>query len=164
MASLYDIDSRIENIFVMEDGTAADKETGEILDAGTLENLQMERNQKIDNILCFIKNLEYDARGYREQQEYQRKRAERAEKKAAALKEYLTQHMEAGKKFESVHGEIGWRKSCAVEIPDVTALPEEFRSVKETWTADKNAIKKLLKSGMAVAGASLVERQNIQIK
>lgn len=164
MTSLYDIDSRLANIFRMEDGTVADKETGEVLDAEVLENLQMERSEKIDNILCFIKNLEADELKYKAEAEYQASRAERNRKKAAQLKEYLAEHLEAGKKFESAHGEIRWRKSTAVDVPDVMALPEEFRKVKETWTADKAVIGKLLKSGMTVCGASLVERQNIQIR
>ena len=49
MNSLYTIEQNILDCI--------DTETGEILDTGRLNRLQMERSNKIRNIACLIKNL-----------------------------------------------------------------------------------------------------------
>lgn len=162
MATLYDIDSRLANIFVAEDGTAVDKETGEILNAEALEALDMERNDKIDNIICYVKNLMSDAAAYKAEAERQKKRYEVAVNKAKSLTEYLSRHMEPGEKFTCAHGEIRWRKSVASDFDDVMALPEEYRKVE--WKADKAKLKADMLKGKEVPGARLVEKQNIQVK
>lgn len=162
MATLYDIDERLANIFVMDDGTAVDKESGEILDTGKLDALNMERNEKIDNILCYIKNLRSDAMSYKEEADKQKKRYEAAMRKATSLVNYLSMHMEPGKKFSNAHGEITWRKSVSVDVKDVMALPEEYRRAE--WKADKKSIGDVLKKGGEVSGASLIEKQNMIVK
>lgn len=161
---LYSVDARIANIFVTPEGDEVDKETGEVLDAGTLDALQMERAEKIDNILCFIKNLRADAAGYKAEAEYQKKRYDRNIKKITALKSYLAEHMEPGKKFESAHGEIRWRKSDAAEVDDLDALPSEYKKVTVNVKADYMGLRKAMKNGVVIPGARLVDRQNMQIK
>ncbi len=47
--TLYEIDKAITDL--------ADPETGEITDFEALDNLQMARDQKIENIACYYKNL-----------------------------------------------------------------------------------------------------------
>ena len=59
---------------------------------------------------------------------------------------------------------ISYRKSTAVEI-DESKLPATWmREIPATNVVDKVAITKALKSGEKIAGAVLVERNNIQIK
>ena len=53
--SLYDIRKDIE--------ACVDAETGEIIDAEKLASLQVERDEKISNIACWIKNLLIDIEG-----------------------------------------------------------------------------------------------------
>lgn len=162
MATLYDIDKRLEGIFHMEDGTGVDTETGEIFDAEALEALEMERSEKIDNIMCYIKNLRSDAAGYKAEMDKLKKRYERDTRKADYLIEYLSQHMEPGKKFSNAHGEISWRKSERVEVGDVMKLPEGYRNAE--WKADKTALKKAIKSGEEISGAELVVTNNLQVR
>lgn len=57
MASLYQIDQAILECL--------DAETGEIIDAEKLDALFMEKNQKIENIALWIKNLQADALAYK---------------------------------------------------------------------------------------------------
>ena len=59
---------------------------------------------------------------------------------------------------------LSLRKSKAVEILDADAIPESFRVVKTTETINKTEIKKAIESGLTVAGATIKENQNLQIK
>ena len=45
-----------------------------------------------------------------------------------------------------------------------SALPPDFVTTTVTTKPDKTAIKKAIQAGQAVAGAVLVENQNLQIK
>ena len=59
---------------------------------------------------------------------------------------------------------IGFRKSTQVQIDDEGALPPDFVTTTVTTKPDKTAIKKAIQAGQAIAGAVLVENQNLQIK
>lgn len=68
-------------------------------------------------------------------------------------------------KVEGDHLTLSLRKSTAVNVTDMDALPEEFKKVKITYSEDKIKIKNaILKDGEKVQGAELVERKNLQIK
>ena len=57
---------------------------------------------------------------------------------------------------------VSYRKSTAVEITDLDALP--FAYTVTEIKPDKERIAAALKNGETVPGAELVERNNIQIK
>lgn len=57
--TLFEIDAAI--LTAIAHGT--DPETGEINNLDELMSLQMERDQKIENIACLVKNLKDDVRG-----------------------------------------------------------------------------------------------------
>lgn len=60
---------------------------------------------------------------------------------------------------------ISFRKSEAVEVADETLLPESVKEeVPASWKVSKTKIKEAIKAGNEVPGASLVTRQNLQIK
>lgn len=60
---------------------------------------------------------------------------------------------------------ISFRASAAVEIDDESKLPTAaLTEVPASWKPDKAKIKKMIQEGIEVPGASLVTRQNIQIK
>jgi hypothetical protein len=59
---------------------------------------------------------------------------------------------------------INFRKSESVEVDDVNALPNDFKTIKVTETADKVKIKEVLKSGGSIEGCRIITNQNIQIK
>ena len=67
-------------------------------------------------------------------------------------------------KVETARTKIGFRKSTHVQIDDEGALPPDFVTTTVTTKPDKTAIKKAIQAGQAVAGAVLVENQNLQIK
>ena len=53
MATLYEINEKLLN-FEFE----IDEETGEILNAGELDNLELARDEKIENLCLYIKKSE----------------------------------------------------------------------------------------------------------
>jgi hypothetical protein len=67
-------------------------------------------------------------------------------------------------KIESPLFKISLRRSEAVEVDVVEALPTSFQNVKTVVTADKMAIKEAIKKGETVFGARIVENFNLQIK
>ena len=67
-------------------------------------------------------------------------------------------------KLETSLNNLSYRKSESVSILDEALIPEEYRKEKVTKTIDKVSIKDAIKSGKDVAGASIEEKQNLQIK
>ena len=63
-----------------------------------------------------------------------------------------------------IAGPIVRYSDVAAQIDDEGALPSDFVTTTVTTKPDKTAIKKAIQAGQAVAGAVLVENQNLQIK
>ena len=55
------------------------------------------------------------------------------------------------------------RKSETIEVEFINELPEEFKTIKVTESANKVELKKALKAGVKVDGVTLVEHQNLKI-
>lgn len=163
MAKLYELDQKINELIA----NSIDPETGEVSDGfiEKLDALNMERNEKIDNIMCLYKNLISDAAGWEVEEKRLSELKKSAKNRAESLKNYLSRYMEAGvEKFTSEHGKIGWKKSERVVVQDVDTLPEEFKKVKVEVKADLISLKNALKEDRKIDGVSLEEHQNIQIK
>lgn len=67
-------------------------------------------------------------------------------------------------KMQTEINELSYRKSEAVILTNEEAIPAEYKKEKVTVSVDKTEIKKALKAGLEIAGASLEVRQNLQIK
>lgn len=159
--TLYEINQKIEAAIM----NAVDEETGEITeDFAMLDELQLEREQKIENSGLYIKNLTAEIESLKAEEKALSERRKAKEKKAEWLKSYLAYSL-AGAKFETPKLALSFRKSVVVvDVADVDKLPEEFKRVKTTIDADKVALKEALKGGAVIDGATLVEKQNLQIK
>ena len=155
MSSLYEIDNGILECL--------DIETGEIIDPERLESLQMERSQKIENVACWIKNLQADSLAYAAEMNAFAERKRKADAKAESLKKWLTMALD-GQKFNSAKCEVSFRRSEKVEIVDKAIIPKKYLVKKVEFQPDKNAIKEVLKTGKPVKGCELVENNNAQIK
>lgn len=156
--TLYNISGRLEQAFY----DSIDPETGEILDNAELDALQMERDEKVENIACLIKNLTAEAAAIKVEKENLARRQRTAENRAEWLKKYLADNLQ-GESFKSARAAISWRRSESVEIRSMEDVPEDFLKFKDP-EPDKTALKKALKAGQIFDGIALVERQNIQIK
>ena len=154
MATLYEIDEEILN--------CVDMETGEIIDVERLGQLQLARDDKVEGIALWIKNLISDADAIKSEEEKLAQRRKVNENKAKNLKEYLSKFL-GGQKFKTPKVSISYRKSESVEVTDISKLDDDYLKFAEP-TVDKAKVKKALKAGTALWGVALVENQNIQIR
>lgn len=154
MATLYEIDEEILN--------CVDMETGEIIDVERLEQLQLARDDKVEGIALWIKNLLSDADAIKSEEEKLAQRRKANENKAKNLKEYLSKFL-CGQKFKTPKVSISYRKSESAEVTDISKLDDDYLKFAEP-TVDKTKVKKALKAGTVLQGVSLVENQNIQIR
>lgn len=154
------------NLFQIEDAIleCVDTETGDILDVEKLEALEMERDAKISNIACWVKELRSDAAAIKAEKDALDKRMKAKDNLADRLSSYLENFLN-GAKFEDSRCAISYRKSESTEIAedlDLNTLPDDCKKI--TVTANKTAIKAALKSGVVIDGCALVVKNNIQIK
>ena len=157
MGRLYDLVREIED-FEFE----VDEETGEILNAEDLDNLELEKNEKIEQLCLWIKNLKSDAAAYKAEKDSFAKKQKAAENKAESIKNYIA-YILAGENFKTDRVTVSYRRSEQVECPDMSLVDDDYLRFKEP-ELDKTKIKKALKDGIKVGGCMLVERQNMQIK
>lgn len=153
MASLYEINQAIMDCM--------DMETGEILDVHQLDALQMQLEDKLEGIGCWIKNLEAEAAAYKVEKDSFAAREKAAKNKAASLKNYLAGYLQ-GCPFETLRVKISFRKSETLEVSESAAVPEEY--LKHTVDVDIAELKKAVKAGLVLDGVQLIQKQNIQIK
>lgn len=157
--NLYEIEQEIMS--------CVDMESGEVIDFEKLDALTMERDQKIENIALWVKNLEADAKAYKEEKDNFAQKQKSAENKAKSLKEYLSRFLD-GTAYKSTKVNVSFRTSKAVDVFDISALMtmddcDNYLKYKEP-EPDKTAIKNAIASGVNVPGCQIVENQNIQIK
>ena len=160
---LYEIIEQLEGCIKLEDGTAVDGNTGELIDIEAIEALELERDVKIENIALWIKNLLSDAAQIKIEMDNLNKRKKALESKAESLEGYLTSVL-SGQKFDTARVAISFRASEAVQVFDESKVPSEYLKTKIETSVDKNALKKALKDGLELEGVQLVSKQNIQIK
>lgn len=157
--NLYEIEQEIMS--------CVDMETGEIVDVEKLDALVMERDTKIENIALWVKNLEADAKAYKEEKDSFAQKQKVAENKARSLREYLSNFL-AGAVYKSTRVNVTFRVSKSVDVFDMNALmryecSEHYLKYSEP-TADKTAIKDAINNGVNIPGCQIVEKSNIQIK
>lgn len=180
MASLYEIDARLQAL----EQYLIDIETGEVVETEDQFNqlyndIAMDLDKKIENTMCFYKNLLSDAQQIKAEEKALAQRRKIKEKLAERLKDnvdnYIKQQflLEDGTvdklklnkyKFETSKIKLSYRKSESVEIKDETKIPKQFFIIKTTETPDKNKIKKELKNGNKINGAELNTNINMQVK
>ena len=152
--NLFDIDKEITS--------CVDMETGEIIDAAKLDALNMEKERKIRNIACWVKDLDAEADALKKEKEGFAAREKAARHKADSLKAYLASYLD-GKAAKGDEYQISFRASQATEITDEEAIPSAF-FIPQPGKLDKDGLLKALKGGAVIPGAQLIERKNIQIK
>jgi esterase/lipase len=121
---------------------------------------------KVNNYAKVIANIQSDSEAI--DQEIKRLKAMKDSKERAItrLKDAVREAMlvSAIDKIESPLFKLSLRRSEAVEVDIVEALPSQFINVKNVVTADKVAIKEAIKRGENITGARLIENFNLQIK
>jgi hypothetical protein len=172
--NLYDIDQRLvtllEEHFDIEDGVLCESE--EEL-AKKIDEVSLDLDTKIENIGCYIKNLEADVEALKKEEDNLKARRKSAENKIEGLKRYLNGYLmacfpkdedRAKWKFKSPKVILGYRKSSSVEVPDIEKLDKKYLKITTKVDPDKKAIGDAIKSGKEVIGAVLKQNINLSIK
>ena len=138
-----------------------DYETGEILDEGRLNSLEIERETKIENVALWIKNLEAEAAALKKEKDAFTQREKSTKNRIESLKKYLENALQ-GQKFQTTKCAISFRTSTTLGMSEKAEIPEEFR--KYSFDLDKTKMKEALKNGANYKGFWLQKNQKIQIK
>jgi hypothetical protein len=141
-----------------------DQETGEVIDIDRLNALEMERDKKISNVACWIKDLRAEAEAIKAEKQALEKRQKAAENKAESLKTWLSGILQ-GEKFKDSRCSISYRKSERVDFSDsfdLNTLPDYMKKV--TIEPKKTEIKEFLKGGGEIEGVRIEENTSMTIK
>lgn len=157
--TIYEIDQAIMR--------CVDLETGEIIDTEKLDKLQMERDTKLENVACWIKDLKAEAEALKAEKQALAERQKVAENKAESLKKWLAYVLD-GQKFSTPKCAVSFRKTEAVEVTtdglnNLMKEHDELLTYK-TPEPNKTAIKQAIKDGLNVAGVQLVQNVSTIIK
>ena len=163
MRALYEIDQAILD--------CVDLETGEILDPEKLDALQMEREQKLEGVALWIKDLKAEAEAVKAEADKLTARKKAVENKIDGLKNWLLYALN-GEKLKTPRCNVYQTHSQKVVIDDEKALVdmlmtspfgEKFLRVKEP-EIDKNALKDSMKQGYEYEFAHLEQTESVVIK
>ena len=159
--TLYDIDAQIAALDgAAEDDMLIDAETGELISVSqALDALRMEREAKLENVACWVKNLYAEADAIREEENRLIKRRKAAETKAERLKAWLLAAMtrEDGTtdKLKTGRVMVSVKRNPPSTVVDDALLPSNYKVAKITYQANKELIKRELLAGGEVPGAHL---------
>ena len=156
---LYEIDNAILDCI--------DTETGEVIDIDKLNELQLERDTKIENVACWIKDLKAEAEAIKAEKNALAERQKAAENKAESLKKWLAYALD-GEKFKTARCSVSFRKTESVEVTE-EGLEALMKGHDELLTykapePNKTAIKQAIKDGLNVDGVQLVQNISTIIK
>ena len=163
---LYELENAYMSLLQM----AEDEELPEEALIDTLEAITGEIEVKADNVACMLKNIEADITAIKAEETNLATRRKSKEKIYERVKQYLSETLQRMSidKVETARNKITFRKSESVEVSDAfIKWAMENRDDLLTFsapTANKTEIKKALKGGAEIVGATLVSKNNIQLK
>lgn len=126
--------------------------------ADTIEGIDGELVDKVEQLLAICKNEQLYAEALRNESKSLQERASVVENKISSIKEYIARSLEtAGKKSirAGLHQVTVRVPSRQVDITDASILPIEFVEYETVVKPDKLAIKHQLDAGIAVPGAQI---------
>lgn len=167
MRKLYEINQDIENLI----NAVTDPDTGEVVDLDALDDLLLEREQKIENVILYRKDVLAEAMCVGAELLELEKRHTRLMKTADGLEGYIAKALD-GRNFKTPRCEVTHRMTDVVEVdPEFIKWAYEqkedmsaFIKHTEIDNANKIAIKKYLKSGGTLEHCRLVKNDNLTIK
>lgn len=169
MRKLYEINKSIEDVL----NALVDPDTGEIVETESLDALLLEKEQKIESVILYRKDISAERAAVKAEIDALTAREKRLAKTEDSLDHYIT-YATGGEKFSTARCEAVFRKSEVADIKkeDVDKFVDwakgtfnfEMLTHKETDAPNKTVIKKMLKAGEEIPYFTLVEKQNITIK
>ena len=130
------------------------------------ELIALELKNKSNNIVYVIKNLESNNAAIDAEidrlQALKKRNSSNIEKVKSNILWFMQQN-----NVDTIKSDLATfskRKSESTDIENIELIPQEFITIKQTFTPDKTAIKKAIKEGREVAGAKVITNYSLQIK
>lgn len=160
---IYDLNKQIAALSEQE---WVDPDTGEILDedvANALNALTLERDEKIENVALWYKDVLAEAEAIKAEENKLASRRRGKERLAESLKRFLDFAC-AGQKFSSPRVAISFRNvvNGKTVIDDPTLIPMAFQKV--VTEPIKSEISKAIKAGIDVPGAHLEDSHSVIVR
>ena len=133
-----------------------------------LAALESDFSSKATNIACLIREITAESQAVTETAKTLQTRAQRLDKRAALLRDYLHQQMQIIGLDHASDSRIrvSLKKnppSVRVDTPD--RIPAEYcRVIPDRIEPDKTAIKTALKSGISIPGCALIQTTRLDIQ
>ena len=130
------------------------------------ELIAVELNNKSNNIVYAIKNLEGNNAAIDAEIERLQALKKRNSSNIEKVKSNILWFMQQNN-VETIKTDLATfskRRSESTDIENIELIPQEFITIKQTFTPDKTAIKKAIKEGREVAGAKVITNYSLQIK
>lgn len=136
-----------------------------LIEERIIELLDKQEN-KYENILKIRSNKIAQAKMLQDEIERLQKKLKPLNNTVDRLENYLDESLRLNgiQTLEVWTFSLSYRTSESVEIENEWLLPAEFVKIKETRSPDKIAIKKAIKDGQQVTGATIKTNLNLQIK
>ncbi|HDV6036251.1 TPA: siphovirus Gp157 family protein [Staphylococcus pseudintermedius] len=131
----------------------------------TLDVIQDEQKRKYDAMQKMILSLKGDINTLKEREMALSKRRKSYESKIKSLQNYMLDSMKfkGETKFKTEEFTYFIRKSDSTQIDDENAIPEKYK-IEQAPKINKTQIKKDIKAGIEVKGASLVENESLGVR
>ena len=131
----------------------------------TLEALEDAIEDKAENIVCVLKEMEGDINTLKAEEKRLKERRQALEKKKDHLRWYLQDELEVMNipRLKTARFTISLRDNAPkVNVIDETLIP--FNFIKTAYSVDKKAVKEALENGEVVEGATLIQERGISIR
>lgn len=168
---LYEIATKYRELLdLLEDGTI-DQDTF----TDTMESVEGDLTDKIDNIASYVKSINYEVKALKEEEKELANRRKSKEKQVDSLMNYLETTMKSldVSKFETSKNVVAFRKTplavkCLDEESVIASLEKsdysDLVSIKVSKTLNKTLIKDYIKSGGFIDGITLEQGNKLNLK
>ncbi|WP_214539586.1 siphovirus Gp157 family protein [Staphylococcus pseudintermedius] len=131
----------------------------------TLDAIKDEQKRKYDAMQKMILSLKGDINTLKERETALSKRRKSYENKIKSLQNYMLDSMrfKGETKFKTEEFTYFIRKSETTQIEDENVIPEKYKTPQPP-KIDKTQIKKDIKAGIDVVGASLIENESLGVR
>lgn len=136
--------------------------------ADTIEGMEGEFSDKIEQLLSIIKNKNYFADSLKSESKKLADRARALNNQTENIKQYIARSMitmDKKKVNAGLHVVSLPKPREILVVPDAALLPSEYVDIDTVFKAKTEDIKRLLSAGEKIEGATLeVGKQSIQVK
>lgn len=158
---IYEIPAMIRRAL---ENVQVDDETGEILNALDLQEVESSAQEKVAGTAKYIREQEAEIEAMAAAMDAIKRRMTAKKNRIEYFKK-LTKNaiLELGT-VETPDIKVSLRRTERVEVIDEDAICDLFMTVKTTKTVNKKALKDAIKAGEFIAGAEIVTDYSLQIK